>query len=191
MFKHLDSYDIVLASNSPRRKELLKEVGVTFRIQSSRGEETYPQNLVVENVAEYLAKQKADWFDDFSNNQLYITADTVVILEGEVLGKPTDANDASLMLQNLSGKRHKVVTGICLKSKNKQISSSVETYVQFRKLTAMQIEYYVNNYKPFDKAGSYGIQEWIGMIGIEKIEGSYFNVVGMPTQELFNELIQF
>ncbi len=188
MYSHLEKYQLVLASNSPRRQQLLKDMGVDFTVQSSKGEETYPANLAVGNVAEFLAIQKADWFDDFSHNELYITSDTTVVLDGEVLGKPTNVQEAKKMLLALSNKQHEVITGFCLKSQEKQVSGACVTQVHFKKLETFELEYYVNNFKPFDKAGSYGIQEWIGMIGITKIEGSYFNVMGLPTHEIFNEL---
>jgi septum formation protein len=191
MFNNLAKYQIVLASNSPRRKELLSGLGVNFEVKSSLGEETYPLELPVLEVAKYLAVQKADWFDDFSSNQLYITADTVVLLGTQVLGKPSDKEEAFTILKSLSGKSHQVITGFCIKSESKTVASSVVTEVYFKELTDNQIHYYIENYEPFDKAGSYGIQEWIGMIGIDKIEGSYFNVVGLPTNELFTELSKF
>jgi septum formation protein len=191
MFHNLNKYQIVLASNSPRRKSLLAEMGVKFETQKSQGEETYPNNLAPNKVAEFLARQKADWFTDFSKNQLYITADTVVILDDKILGKPAIFNEAVDMLSQQSGNWHQVITGVCIKSKNKEISFSSVTDVLFKTLTQAEIEHYVKTYKPFDKAGAYGIQEWIGMIGIEKINGSYFNVVGLPTDALFNNLKQF
>lgn len=191
MFSHLKGYKIILASNSPRRQSLLKEMGVDFTVQPSRGEEHYPETLQADKVAEYLAIQKADWFTSFENNELYITADTVVILGNEVLGKPKDEAVAKRMLQKQSGRTHQVITGMCLKSKTQQKSFSVLTEVTFKGLTDTEIAYYIKNYKPFDKAGSYGIQEWIGMIGISEIKGSYFNVVGLPTDALFNSLNAF
>jgi len=191
MFRNLQEFKIVLASNSPRRQSLLKEMGVNFSVQASRGEENYPDTLTANKVAEFLAIQKADWFTDFQNNELYITADTVVILDDEVLGKPNDENEAKIMLQKQSGRTHQVITGICLKSNSKQESFSVSTEVTFKELSDFEIAYYVNNYKPFDKAGAYGIQEWIGMIGISGIKGSYFNVVGLPTDALFDAFKTF
>ena len=191
MFSNLQEFKIVLASNSPRRQSLLKEMGVNFSVQASRGEENYPDTLTANKVAEFLAIQKADWFTDFQNNELYITADTVVILDDEVLGKPNDENEAKIMLRKQSGRTHQVITGICLKSSSKQESFSVSTEVTFKELSDFEIAYYVNNYKPFDKAGAYGIQEWIGMIGISGIKGSYFNVVGLPTDALFDAFKTF
>lgn len=191
MFSNLDKYQVVLASNSPRRQSLLKEMGLHFAIQSSQGEETYPVDLPAPQVAEFLARQKAEWFTDFGSNQLYITADTVVILGHEILGKPKDFDDAFSMINKLSSKKHDVITGVCIKSKEKEISFSSVTEVHFKKLTNEEIEYYIKTYRPFDKAGAYGIQEWIGMVGIKKINGSYFNVVGLPTDKLFEELNKF
>jgi septum formation protein len=191
MFRNLEEFSIVLASNSPRRQSLLKEMGMDFTVQSSKGEENYPDTLEAEKVAEYLAIQKADWFENFDNNELYITADTVVILDDQVLGKPKDETEAKIMLQKQSGRTHHVVTGICLKSKSQQKSLSILTEVTFNDLTDTEIDYYITTFKPFDKAGAYGIQEWIGMIGISGIKGSYFNVVGLPTEALFNALKMF
>lgn len=188
MFDNLDKYSVVLASNSPRRQSLLKELGVDFTVQSSQGDESYPDDLVPEKVAEFLARKKADWFTDFSKNQLYITADTVVISDNVVLGKPNSKAEAEQILQSLSGKTHEVITGVCLKAKDKTQSFHSITEVRFSDLSSEMISYYVEKYKPFDKAGSYGIQEWIGMVGIESIKGSYFNVVGLPTDKLFHQL---
>lgn len=191
MLNNLEQYQIVLASNSPRRKELLGSLGIEFTTQASQGEETYPNDLEAEKVAEFLAIQKADWFNDFYQNQLYITSDTVVILKNEVLGKPADREEAKRMLASLSGNTHEVITAFCLKSKSKTISKSVSTRVHFAKLSPEEINFYIDTYKPYDKAGSYGIQEWIGMMGIEKIEGSYFNVMGLPTHQIYQELSSF
>lgn len=191
MYSHLEKYQIVLASNSPRRQQLLRDLNIPFTIQSSLGEETFPVELEVEEVAEYLAVQKADWFDDFDQNELYITSDTTVVLEDEVLGKPKNAEEAKKVLEALSGNKHKVITGYCLKSKDQQISGADVTQVKFKKLSEEEINYYVDNFKPFDKAGSYGIQEWIGMIGIKEIKGSYFTVMGLPTHKIFEKLKKF
>lgn len=191
MFKNLEPYQVVLASNSPRRQELLTKLGLDFIVKPSLGEENYPSSLAPEMVAEFLASQKADWFNEFENNELYITADTVVILNGIILGKPNTEEESRQMLSNLSGATHDVITGVCLKSKEKSKSFSVKTKVVFRELSDLEIDYYVLNFQPFDKAGSYGIQEWIGMIGITEIQGSYFNVMGLPTHVLFEELKVF
>jgi septum formation protein len=191
VFSNLEKYHVILASNSPRRQSLLKELGVIFSVKGSLGKETYPKDLETLRVAEFLAIQKADWFNSFENNELYITADTIVVLEGDVLGKPNSAKEAKEMIRSLSSKKHEVITGVCVKSKDTQESFSVITNVYFKELTEESINYYVDNFKPFDKAGSYGIQEWIGMTGIVKIEGSYFNVVGLPTDVLFQVLKKF
>lgn len=191
MFKNLEPYQIVLASNSPRRQELLANIGIDFVVKPSQGEENYPPSLEVEQVAEFLAKQKSDWFTNFDQNELYITADTVVILNNAILGKPQNEREAKEMLANLSGNTHDVITGVSLKTESVSKSFSVKTNVLFRKLSKSEIDYYVNKFQPFDKAGSYGIQEWIGMIGITEISGSYFNVMGLPTQVLFEELKKF
>jgi septum formation protein len=166
-------------------------MGVSFSSVSSQGEEIFPETMPVEEVAEFLAIQKADFFTDFSKNQLYITADTVVVLGQHILGKPSNAEEAKKMLRMLSGKTHTVITGMCVKSEQKQISFSDRTQVTFRTISDEMITHYVDTYSPMDKAGSYGIQEWIGLIGVSSIEGSYFNVMGLPTARLFNELTNF
>ncbi|UTW67037.1 septum formation protein Maf [bacterium SCSIO 12643] len=191
MFKHLDSYNITLASNSPRRKQLLGNLGIEFKTRSSQGEETYPDDLPPIEVAKFLAIQKADWFTDLTEHDLYITADTIVIVDHIVLGKPQDVQEALEMIQQLAGKTHQVVTGVCIKSKNKLISFDAVTDVTFKSLSDETIRYYIDTYQPFDKAGSYGIQEWIGMIGITELKGSYFNVMGLPTDKLFDALKNF
>jgi len=183
--------NIILASQSPRRKELLALLDLKFTIEIKAVDEVYPDNLNYTQVAEYLAKLKALAFKNIENDQLIITADTVVVLEGRILGKPKDKTEAIRMLESLSSKSHQVITGVCLTSKDKQISFSSTTKVFFKKLSSLEIDYYIEHYKPYDKAGSYGIQEWIGAIGITKIEGSYFNVVGLPIQELNEQLKEF
>jgi septum formation protein len=175
---------IILASQSPRRKELLALLDLEFTVEVREVDEKFPDNLDVTEVAEYLAKLKASVFTDITDKQLIITADTVVVLDNHILGKPKSKAEATTMLQSLSNRSHQVITGVCVKSSDKTISFSNTTKVYFKELTASEIDYYIENYKPFDKAGSYGIQEWIGAIGISKIEGSYFNVVGLPIQEL-------
>ncbi len=191
MFKHLDSYHITLASNSPRRKQLLGGLGIEFKTKSSLGEETYPDDLPPNQIAKFLAIQKANWFTNLTERDLYITADTVVIVGQTVLGKPQDAQEALQMIRLLSGRTHQVVTGVCLKSKNKTVSFDAVTDVTFKSLSDETIQYYIDTYQPFDKAGSYGIQEWIGMIGITGLKGSYFNVMGLPTDKLFDALKDF
>lgn len=180
---------ITLASQSPRRKELLSLLDYDFNVEVRQTDEVYPDELNAEDVAEYLAKLKASAFSNINENQIIITADTVVILGEEILGKPKDETEAKHMLKSLSDRSHLVVSGVCIKSKDKTISFSNKTKVFFKELKDSEIEYYVKNYKPFDKAGSYGIQEWIGAVGITKIEGSYFNVVGLPIHELNDRLL--
>lgn len=190
----LKKYQIILASKSPRRSQLLKELGIAFTIDSKNGiEEIFPSGLSNNEIAIYLSKLKASPYQKEieSSNKLIITADTIVCTDNEVLGKPTNRLDAISMLKKLSGKKHKVITGVTLLSKTKSKSFAVTTDVFFKNLTNEEINYYVDNFKPYDKAGAYGIQEWIGMIGIEKIEGSYFNVVGLPIQKLYTELMDF
>ncbi|MBX2958625.1 MAG: septum formation protein Maf [Flavobacteriales bacterium] len=184
--------DIVLASKSPRRQQLLKDLGLNFAVVIKEVEEVYPYNLKKQEVALYLSKLKADAFlPDLKENQLVITSDTIVCLDDKIIGKPKDRDDAFNMLSDLSGKMHEVVTAVTLTSAEKQVSFYVTTQVYFKTLSNFEIDYYINHYKPFDKAGSYGIQEWIGYIGIEKIVGSYFNVMGLPVKELYDELERF
>lgn len=186
-------YNIILASNSPRRKELLAGLGVEFDVRLIDGiDETYPDNIKSHDVAEYIAKKKADAYkQSIASNELIITADTIVILGDEIFGKPLNADDAYAMLQKLSGKTHQVITGVCLLTKNEQRVFRVITDVTFKELEMEEIKYYVDNYKPFDKAGAYGIQEWIGYIGVTSLNGSYFNVVGFPVQRIYTELQKF
>ncbi len=189
----INKYDILLASKSPRRQQLLKEVGINFRLITKNGiKEEYPDNLVKEEIAIFLSKLKAKAFvNELKANTILITADTIVCNNNIVLGKPKDYNDAINIISSLSGKQHTVITGMCLTSLNKQKSFYSSTEVFFKNLSFEEIDYYVKNYKPYDKAGAYGIQEWIGYIGIEKIIGSYFNVVGLPIQKLYEELMKF
>ena len=189
----LEKYDIWLASKSPRRQQMLYDLGLEFKIVTKDGlEENYPENLKKEEIPVFLAKQKAAAYEKEQNDKsLLITADTIVWSENKVLGKPKDYKDAVNIISSLSGKKHVVITGVCLTSSEKQKSFFSTTEVFFKELTIDEIDYYVTNYKPYDKAGAYGIQEWIGYIGIEKIIGSYFNVVGLPIQKLYSELIDF
>jgi septum formation protein len=182
---------IILASQSPRRKELLSLLDLEFRVEVRSVDEVFPNDLKTSEVAEYLAALKASAFAMIEDEQVIITADTVVVLDDRILGKPTNKVEASKMLRSLSNRNHEVITGVCLKSAKKTISFSSTTKVYFKDLAATEIDYYIENYKPYDKAGSYGIQEWIGAIGITKIEGSYFNVVGLPIQELNEQLKNF
>jgi septum formation protein len=189
----LTNYRIILASNSPRRKELLSGIDVDYEIHTLPDiDESYPGDLPKEEVAEFLARKKADAYVDFlDENALLITADTLVLLNDKILGKPLDKEDAKNMLRELSGQTHLVITGVCLTSKQKQISFSDKTRVTFGSLTDGEIEYYVEKYNPLDKAGAYGVQEWIGYVGVETIEGSYFNVMGLPIFKLYRELKEF
>lgn len=192
MFTNTPKYKLILASKSPRRQQLLKDLGWEFQTEIKDVEEIYPPSLKREEVPLFLSKLKAEAFcKDLSENELVITADTIVCLNNEIIGKPKDYSDAVSILKKLSGQKHEVITGITLVSKSKEKSFHVITEVFFKPLTEDEISYYLENYKPFDKAGSYGIQEWIGYIGIEKINGSYFNVMGLPVKELYEEILAF
>ncbi|QCR21920.1 Maf family nucleotide pyrophosphatase [Pontibacter sp. SGAir0037] len=181
---------LILASNSPRRKELLSQLGLAFTIQVKEVAEDFPLTLQREQVAEFLASHKADAYRLDLSDEALITADTIVCLSERILNKPASYAEAFEMLQALSGKAHEVITGVCiLTSKQKTVFHDV-TKVYFKALTDDEIAYYINTCKPYDKAGAYGIQEWIGMVGIEKIEGSYFNVVGLPVQKLYQQLVK-
>ena len=183
-------YKLILASNSPRRKELLAGLGVPFEVRVLQDiDEHYPENLPVNEVARYIAKEKADAYRRIvAADELIITADTVVIVGDEILGKPIDEADAVRMLQLLSGRTHQVTTGVCLLTAEKERCFDVTTDVTFKTLTDEEIHYYVNRYRPFDKAGAYGIQEWIGYIGVTGLNGSYYNVMGLPVQRIYQEL---
>lgn len=186
------NHNIILASGSPRRQQFLKELDIDFEIRLKEIEEIYPNHLQAEEITDFLSKLKASAFEnDLQDNEVLITSDTIVWLENKALGKPSDASQAVKMLTEMSGKTHKVITSVCIKTRQKELVFHDETLVTFAKLTLKEIEYYLNNYKPFDKAGSYGIQEWIGLVAIEKIEGSYSNVVGLPTHKLYKELMNF
>ena len=192
MLDNLKKYNIILASKSPRRQELLKGLNIDFTIQTKEVEEIFPDNLVKEQIPLYLAELKATAFEnDLSDADLLITSDTIVWSNNQQLGKPKDRIEAIKMLQSLSNKQHEVITGVCLKNKAKTVSFTASTKVVFKELSNDEIEFYVDTYKPFDKAGSYGIQEWIGYIGIQKIEGTYFNVMGLPLFELNQHLKNF
>lgn len=184
------SLPILLASNSPRRKELLAGLGLTFEVRVKEVHEDFPEHMQREEVAEYLASHKADAYAGDLKDEVLITADTIVCLGDRILNKPADAAEAFDMLRALSGASHEVITGVCLLTKETKTVFHDTTKVYFKELSDEEINYYIQHYKPFDKAGAYGIQEWIGMIGIEKIEGSYFNVVGLPVQKLYTHLRQ-
>lgn len=182
---------IILASGSPRRQQFLKELDVDFEIQLKDIEEIYPEHLQAEEITNFLAKLKAAAFAlELKEDDILITSDTIVWLNNKALGKPKDYEDAFEMLTEMSGTTHKVITSVCIKTTDKEIVFYEETLVTFTKLSSEEITYYLENYKPFDKAGSYGIQEWIGLVAIEKIEGSYANVVGLPTHRLYEELMK-
>ena len=186
-------YHIILASNSPRRRELLSGLDLEYEVKVLPDiEEGYPEGLSIEEIPRYIAAEKAAAYKDImADNDLIITADTVVVLGDEVLGKPTDLNDAKRILRKLSGKTHQVVTGVYLMTKEKERGFSVVTDVTFKELSDEEIDYYVEKYRPLDKAGAYGIQEWIGYIGVTGLNGSYFNVMGLPVQRIYNELLLF
>ncbi|MRR23710.1 septum formation protein Maf [bacterium] len=188
----LHQFDIILASASPRRRQLMDEAGFRFRVAVTGFEESYPSQMRGKEIAEYLAEGKADsWAEPLGPGQILITADTIVWCHGKNLGKPSDETEAISFLRQLSGCRHDVITGICLRSAERKTIFSVTTGVTFRHLGDDEIEYYVTNYRPLDKAGAYGIQEWIGLRGITTIEGSYYNVVGLPVSELCTALLEF
>ena len=188
----INNYKIILASKSPRRKELLAGLNLPFEVIVHEVDEIFPEVLPMEEIPVYLAKLKAEPFiNELKSDTLVITADTIVWIDDVVLGKPNDYQHAAEMLRQLSGKKHVVVTGVCLTTKEKQVAFSASTDVWFKDLNDDEIDYYLKNYQPYDKAGSYGVQEWIGYIAIERIEGSYFNVMGLPVQRLYEELKKF
>ena len=186
-------YKIILASNSPRRKELLAGIDVQFEVRVIQDiDESYPADLPTKDIAEYISHKKAAVYQQqMAPDELIITADTIVVLGNEVMGKPHDEADARRMLRELSGRTHQVITGVTLTTIQKQVSFSVETDVTFKQLSDSEIDYYVSHYKPFDKAGAYGIQEWIGHIGVTALHGSYFNVMGLPVQRIYEALGTF
>ncbi len=188
-----DRYQIILASNSPRRKELLGGLDIPFKIRVLDGiDESYPQDLPTKDIAGYISQKKAAAYrQSIAADELIITADTIVILGEKVMGKPKDAGEAKTMLHELSGKTHQVITGVCLTTREKQVCFSVETDVTFKTLSDSEITYYIDHYHPFDKAGAYGIQEWIGHVGVTGMNGSYFNVMGLPVQRIYEALKDF
>ena len=193
MLENLKDYHIILASNSPRRRELLGGLGIDYEVRVLSGiDESYPETLPVADIAEFIAAKKADAYrEKMADGELLITADTVVICGDEVMGKPVDETDACRMLRKLSGRVHYVTTGVCLTTLQQQRRFSVTTEVTFKELSDEEISFYVNRYRPFDKAGAYGIQEWIGYIGCTGLNGSYYNVMGLPVQRIYQELQQF
>ena len=193
MLANLNKYHIILASKSPRRQELLRGMGVGFEIMTKETPENYPAELPLDEVPKYLSLQKSLAFKDseLPADYLLITSDTVVICEGEILGKPKDREDAERMLRMLSGKTHHVVTGVTVRSAEKTESFAVRSNVTFAGLEQDEIDYYIEHCQPYDKAGAYGIQEWIGYVGISGLEGSFYNVMGLPTRRLYQCLKVF
>jgi len=193
MLDNLKDRHIILASHSPRRRHLLRQLGIEFTEISAEVDETIPDGLTPDEVAVYIAEKKAEHFNELLDDpkNILITADTLVLINGLILGKPEGREGAAQMLSMLSGSMHQVVTGICIRSKEKSRSFTAWTDVYFKELTREEIEFYLEHFKPYDKAGAYGIQEWIGYIGIYRIEGSYFNVMGLPVQKLYEELSKY
>jgi septum formation protein len=186
---NLNKYNILLGSQSPRRLELLKGLNIDFQVKVIDVEESYPKGMSGVDIPSFLAEKKANAYRSVMKEAtLLITADTIVWHEGKVLGKPQDRAEAYAMLNNLSAKTHQVITGVCISTLNRRKTFSVISEVRFAKLSSTEINYYLDNYHPYDKAGSYGVQEWIGYVAVEHIEGSYYNVMGLPVQRLYNEL---
>lgn len=190
MLENLNKYHIILASKSPRRKELLEMLAVPFEIKVKEGiDESYPSTLPAREVPEYLSHLKGKaYLEDLKNDEMVITADTVVILDGKIYGKPKDREDAVEMLMSLQDRTHTVVSGVCVATKDKTLSFSTSTDVTFAPLTREEASWYVDNYRPLDKAGAYGIQEWIGCAAVARIDGSFYNVMGLPVHQLYNVL---
>lgn len=188
-----DRYKIILASNSPRRKELLGGLGVNFEVRTLQGiDESYPNILKGEEIPKFISGKKAEAYKEMmADDEMIFTADTIVYDKDQVLGKPKDEDEAKKMLRQLSGHAHEVITGVSIVTKQKVVQFASTSKVYFAELTDSEIEYYVENFKPLDKAGAYGIQEWIGFVGVTRIEGSYFNVMGLPIQRLYTELKRF
>ncbi|MCF6366813.1 MAG: Maf family nucleotide pyrophosphatase [Bacteroidales bacterium] len=193
MLSNLKNCKLLLASKSPRRKQLLQDAGFVFEVVNSKEtKENIPEDILNEDAAVYLAELKANAYkDELKDKHILIASDTIVCLENKILGKPKDYKEAFEMIKSLSGKKHKVITGVSIISINKEVSFSSITYVYFKNISDEEIKFYIENFKPYDKAGAYGIQEWIGLTCIEKIEGSYFNVMGLPVQKLYESLKSF
>ena len=192
MLDNLEKYKVILASGSPRRRELMVGLGVNYEVRILPDvDESYPDTLQGEEIPLYIAKEKADaYIPMMQPDELIITADTIVWLDGEVLGKPRDREDALQMLRTMSGRTHEVFTGVCITTTDWQRSFTAQTEVRFATLSEDEIIYYVDNFKPMDKAGAYGVQEWMGFIGVENISGSYYNIMGLPVQKLYRELLK-
>ena len=192
MLDNLEKYKVILASGSPRRRELMAGLGVNYEVRILPDvDESYPNTLQGEGIPLYIAKEKADaYIPMMQPDELIITADTIVWLDGKVLGKPRDREDALQMLRTMSGRTHEVFTGVCITTTDWQRSFTAQTEVRFATLSEDEIIYYVDNFKPMDKAGAYGVQEWIGFIGVENISGSYYNIMGLPVQKLYRELLK-
>ena len=188
----LKSKNLILASGSPRRQELLKSLGVPFEIRIKEIDEVYPKHLKNSEISDYLAQLKSNAFvEELNPKDLLITSDTIVWYHNMALGKPKSKDDAFQMLQKLSGKTHEVITSVCIKSLQKEDIFNCITKVTFKELSSEEIQFYIDNYNPMDKAGAYGIQDWIGQIGVTKIEGSYFNVMGFPIHKIYSQLLKF
>lgn len=185
----LKEKNIILASASPRRRELLSGLDFDFKIEVREVDETPPENLKGAEITDFIVRKKASAFDDLKDNDILITSDTLVLLDDEILGKPKNEEEAKRMLKKISGKKHQVITSVCLTTNQNQQTIHDSTDVYFRELSDKEIDYYVDSYQPFDKAGSYGIQEWIGFIGVEKIDGCFFNVMGLPLRLVYDVLI--
>ena len=186
----LNKYNVILASGSPRRQNFFKQLDIPFTIDVREVDEVYPDHLKGAEITDYLADLKSKAFPNLKETDLLITSDTIVWFEGKAMGKPVDTDDAFQMLKAMSGKKHYVYTSVSIKNKNFQRIFNEETAVEFDDLSDEEIKYYLENYKPYDKAGSYGIQDWIGLIGVTKLEGSYFNVMGLPVHKLYKELLK-
>jgi septum formation protein len=183
---------LILASASPRRKNLLEGLDIDFEVRVKECDENYPDDIQLRDVARYLAQKKSDVYaNELQDNEIIICCDTTVLKDNDLLNKPNGAAEAKRMLQKLSGNQHEVITGVCIRSKEKNICFDVISKVWFNRLEDDEIDYYIEKYKPYDKAGSYGIQEWLGYIAIEKIEGSYYNIMGMPVHRIYEELKRF
>ncbi|MGM9803030.1 MAG: Maf family nucleotide pyrophosphatase [Muribaculaceae bacterium] len=188
--QNLEKYRVILASNSPRRRELLAGLGISFEVKTLSGvDESYPADIATEDISLYISQKKADAYKQLIvDNELVITSDTIVVLDDEVYGKPADAADACRMLQQLSGRTHRVITGVTITTKHRCSAFKVTSEVEFAALSNDEIAHYVESCRPLDKAGAYGIQEWIGMAGVKGISGSFYNVMGLPVQRLYTEL---